>query len=199
MNDDVKDDDVMEEVSPSTSDPAGRSSETGPDTYNGPTTRWLWPRGWHVDVSSEWGCLRSDLWGMGPVNGYWFFTGFGDNDRQLFRAELHRLRPQRSDTTTTRVSDVWKPTYGRSDPETNSRHGYQEVCTLRGSRQWVEVTEKIEKNSSCGETTPDFDKRPHTPEVEVLSNPGVGRLVGQCDVGREYRLTADRFPVTTPL
>ncbi len=44
----------------------------------------------------------------------------------------HRFRPQRSDTTTTRVGDVWIPAHTRCDPQVDSRHGYQEVCTLRG-------------------------------------------------------------------
>ncbi len=27
---------------------------------------------------------------------------------------------------------VWIPTYARCDPQGDSRHGYQEVCTVRG-------------------------------------------------------------------
>ncbi len=31
----------------------------------------------------------------------------------------------------TRTGGAWKPTYAQRDPQTDSRHGYQEVCTLR--------------------------------------------------------------------
>jgi hypothetical protein len=64
------------------------------------------------------------------------FLGSGGNDRQLFRVVCRRLRPQKSDTTTTRDGDVWRTTYARHDPQVlyqvDSRNGYQEVCTLRG-------------------------------------------------------------------
>jgi hypothetical protein len=55
------------------------------------------------------------------------------------RDELHnqigpvlRLRPQRSDTPTTRDGGTWRPVYARCGSESDTRHGYQEVCTLCG-------------------------------------------------------------------
>ena len=40
--------------------------------------------------------------------------------------------PQRIDTTTTWEGDTWRPTYVCRGSDTDSRYGYQEVCTLRG-------------------------------------------------------------------
>ncbi len=45
---------------------------------------------------------------------------------------VNSFRPQRSDTATTRGGGAWSPTYTRRDPQSDSRYGYQEVCTLRG-------------------------------------------------------------------
>jgi hypothetical protein len=56
----------------------------------------------------------------------------GGNDRQLVRAARHRFRPQRSATVTTRGGGAWIPAYAWHGPQADSRHGYQEVCTLRG-------------------------------------------------------------------
>jgi hypothetical protein len=45
---------------------------------------------------------------------------------------VNSFRPQRSDTATTRDGGAWSPTYVRRGPQSDSRYGYQEVCTLRG-------------------------------------------------------------------
>jgi hypothetical protein len=37
-----------------------------------------------------------------------------------------------SDTAATRDGGAWRPAYTRRDPQEDSRHGHQEVCTLRG-------------------------------------------------------------------
>ena len=62
----------------------------------------------------------------------WGFGGSGGNDRQLVRAARRRFRPQRSATAATRGGGAWSPVYARRGPQGDSRHGYQEVCTLRG-------------------------------------------------------------------
>ncbi len=62
-------------------------------------------------------------------------TCFGDsggNDRQLVRAARRRFRPQRSDTVATRGGGAWRTTYAPCHPQTDSRYGYQEVCTFCG-------------------------------------------------------------------
>ncbi len=92
------------------------------------------PEVW-VTVLSGWGLLRSHLqeWD------HWFFPCSGVHGRLLERAVCHWLRPKRSDTTTTRDDDVWRPVNAWCGAEKGSRHGYHEVCTLRGLRQWVQV------------------------------------------------------------
>ena len=52
--------------------------------------------------------------------------------RQLVRVVRRRFRPQRSATAATRGGGAWSPAYARRGPQADSRHGYQEVCTLRG-------------------------------------------------------------------
>ncbi len=71
----------------------------------------------HVTTSSGWTYFRSHLRGMGPVTGYCCFPGSGDNDRQLEPAVYHQLRPQRSDTTTTREGSVSRSVYTRFGSE----------------------------------------------------------------------------------
>jgi hypothetical protein len=58
--------------------------------------------------------------------------GFNSCGANLMVPARRRLRPQRRDTTTTRGGGAWRPAYARRGPQADSRHGYQEVCTLRG-------------------------------------------------------------------
>ncbi len=37
-----------------------------------------------------------------------------------------------SEAPATRGGDAWRTAYARRGPQADSRHGYQEVCTLRG-------------------------------------------------------------------
>ena len=85
----------------------------------------------------KWGCVQArELWSpkeeaqMRPGH-HWLLMP-GGYDCQLFRASRRRLRSQRSDTATTRGSGAGRPAYARRGSEADSRHGYQEVCTLRG-------------------------------------------------------------------
>ncbi len=77
---------------------------------------------------------------MEPVPGYWFFPDSGGNDLQLEPAVYHRLRPQKSDTTITRDGGVLRSVYVWCDSEQIHGMGTQEIRTLRGQRQQVQVT-----------------------------------------------------------
>ncbi len=48
------------------------------------------------------------------------------------RATGFDLREVRSSAAVTRSGGAWRTVYARRGPQTDSRHGYQEVCTLRG-------------------------------------------------------------------